>query len=279
MKTPTKRATRRLAASLAIATALAAASCDDRHAGCGLGVLANLAELRRLGFPAEEFHLKRPFVVVGKCAVGKPLFVNSMHSVSNSRLPCNGASGEIPFLEMVISNGSAKKRGRPWVFPVGKFDTKPYSRETLAKKIGAPEFPPKAKLDVKLLSLRGDSESRSSGGLSKESTNLQNSKTPRSESNAEKVLSISIPMADGNPDSRVYAYNVVVVGDDVKARYFKSAFFSGLNAGIGHEPNHGVTTVDIPQSALPAGKKLTIAVRPVSLLGTKGKSIGTIWSA
>ena len=84
-------------------------------------------------------------------------------------------------------------------------------------------------------------------------------------------------MADGNPDSRVYAYNVVVVGDDVKVRYFKSAFFSGVNAGIGHEPNHGLTTVDIPQSALPAGKKLTIAVRPVSSLGTKGKAIGATW--
>ena len=34
-------------------------------------------------------------------------------------------------------------------------------------------------------------------------------------------------------------------------------------------------TVEIPLSEIPAGKKLTIAVRPVSSLGTKGKTIGT----
>jgi hypothetical protein len=43
---------------------------------------------------------------------------------------------------------------------------------------------------------------------------------------------------------------------------------------VGHEPNKGLTRVDIPASELPAGKKLTIAVRPVSSLGTKGKAIG-----
>ena len=75
----------------------------------------------------------------------------------------------------------------------------------------------------------------------------------------------------------MYAYNVVVVGDDPKARLFKNVFFSGVNSGIGHEPDHGVTTVDISFTELPAGKKLTIAVRPVSSLGTKGKTIGTTW--
>ena len=138
--------------------------------------------------------------------------------------------------------GEGGKLGPDWVFPVGRFDTKPYSAETLTKKIGLPEFPPKAKLDVKKLSSR---------------------------------LRITIPMADGNPKSRVFAYDVVVLGDDIKARFFKSVYFSGVNAGIGHEPNHGMTTVDIPLTELPSGKKLTIAVRPVSSLGTKGKTIGT----
>ena len=77
------------------------------------------------------------------------------------------------------------------------------------------------------------------------------------------------------PQSRVYAYEVVVVGEDPKARLFKSVFFSGLNLGYGHEPNHGKTTLEIPASELLAGKNLTIAVRPVSSLGTKGKTIGT----
>ena len=86
----------------------------------------------------------------------------------------------------------------------------------------------------------------------------------------------SIPMADGNPKSRVFAYDVVVmVDDDRKKRFFKSEFFSGVNLGMGHEPDGGVTTVEIPMSALPEGKKLTIAIRPVSSLGTKGKPIAT----
>ena len=84
-------------------------------------------------------------------------------------------------------------------------------------------------------------------------------------------------MADGNPDSRVYAYEVVVVGEDPKARLFKCVFAEGVNLGYGHEPNHGKTTLEIPNDQLPAGKKLTVAVRPVSSLGTKGKAIATTW--
>ena len=38
-------------------------------------------------------------------------------------------------------------------------------------------------------------------------------------------------------------------------------------------------TVDIPISELPAGKTLTIAVRPISSLGTKGKAIATKYKA
>ena len=43
------------------------------------------------------------------------------------------------------------------------------------------------------------------------------------------------------------------------------------------KPDNGVTTVEIPISELPAGTELTIAVRSVSSLGTKGKTIGTTW--
>ena len=157
--------------------------------------------------------------------------------------------------------GQGGKLGPDWVMPLGEFKPHPFSKAEQKKAIGAPEFTSKAKLDVAKALVAASAEKPKKG------------EKPR----MEPGIRISIPMADGNPDSRVYAYNVVVVGDDVKARYFKSAFFSGLNSGIGHEPNHGVTTVDIPQSALPAGKKLTIAVRPVSSLGTKGKTIGTTW--
>ena len=142
--------------------------------------------------------------------------------------------------------GEGGRLGPDWVMPLGAFAPHPFSRAELAKVIGAPGFPPKAKLEIQ-----------------KVSGNLR----------------IKIPMADGNAQSRVYAYNVVVVGDDPKARYFKSVYFSGVNSAVGHEPDKGVTTVDIPGAELPAGKKLTIAVRPVSSLGTKGKAIGTTWKA
>ncbi len=155
--------------------------------------------------------------------------------------------------------GEGGSLGPEWVFPVGKFDTKPYSKDTLAAKIGSPEFSAKAKLDVAKAVVSVYERKQAKG------------EKPRK----EPGIRIGIPEASGNPASRAFAYDVVVQGDDPKARYFKSVYFSGVNAGIGHEPNKGLTRVDIPASELPAGKKLTIAVRPVSSLGTKGKTIGT----
>ena len=242
------------------------------------------ADWKSIYFDRDTFGGFFPHIQVGACrydgqdGMFPPDEIKLLEDSSSGKcdnLPSRQAMIANVFDDMVVFErhevGQGGKLGPDWVMPLGAYKPHPFSKAELKKAIGAPEFPPKAKLDVELLSLRGVSESRSPV----ETPNLQNSKTPSNESNAGKVLRISIPMADGNPDSRVYAYNVVVVGDDVKARYFKSAFFSGLNSGIGHEPNHGVTTVDIPQSALPAGKELTIAVRPVSSLGTKGKTIGT----
>ena len=144
--------------------------------------------------------------------------------------------------------GKGGKLGPDWVLPlnlgIGKH---PFSCEELKKAIGSPEFRKNAKLELK----------------------KENTDSP--------ILRVSIPIADANPDSRPYAYNVVVVGDDPKVKFFKSEYFSGVNSGIGHEPDHGTTRVTIPLSELPAGKKLTIAVRPVSSLGTKGKAIGVTW--
>ena len=165
--------------------------------------------------------------------------------------------------------GKGGRLGPPWVFPIGKFETKPYSRETLAQKIGTPEFRPKAKLEVSLDRInkidRIESAAPERGN-------------PVNPVQKEAALRIKIPMADGNPKSRVFAYDVVVMADDdPQKRFFKSEFFSGVNLGMGHEPDGGMTTVEIPMSALPEGKKLTIAIRPVSSLGTKGKTIGTTW--
>jgi hypothetical protein len=47
--------------------------------------------------------------------------------------------------------------------------------------------------------------------------------------------------------------------------------------GIGHETNGGVTTLEIAKDELPPGKTLTIAARPLSSLGTKGKAIAAEW--
>ena len=139
--------------------------------------------------------------------------------------------------------GAGGKIGPDWVFPVGKFETKPYSSTTLKGRIGSPEFPRNAKIAV-------------------------------SPVNDIQCLRIAIPPANGNPESRVFAYDMAVVGDDRKARLIKSVYFSGVGSGVGHEANGGVTTVDIPKTDIPAGKNLMIAVRPVSSLGTKGKAIG-----
>ena len=156
--------------------------------------------------------------------------------------------------------------GPPWVFPIGQFETKPYSRETLAQKIGTPEFRPKAKLEVSLDRInkidRIESAAPERGN-------------PVNPVQKEAALRIKIPMADGNPKSRVFAYDVVIMADDdPKNRYFKSVYFAGVGFGEGHEDNDGITLVDVPIEDLPKGKKLTIAIRPVSSLGTKGKTIG-----
>ncbi len=171
--------------------------------------------------------------------------------------------------------GLGGKLGPDWVLPLGQYKPSPFSREELKKTIGTPEFGKKAKLEVSLDRIdkidRIDNRGKAANG--------KNPVNPVNPVKKGPGLRVKIPLADGNPDSRVYAYNVVVVGDDPQTRFFKSEYFSGVNSAVGHEPNGGVTTVEIPLSELPSGKKLTIAVSPVSSLGTKGKSISTTFRA
>ena len=89
----------------------------------------------------------------------------------------------------------------------------------------------------------------------------------------EEGVKISIPLADGNPDSRVYAYEVVVIGEAGSKKLFKAVYAAGCNLGIGHAPDGGVTTLEIAKEELPPGESLTIAVRPLSSLGTGGRPI------
>ena len=150
--------------------------------------------------------------------------------------------------------GLGGKLGPDWIMPIGQFKPHPFTRGELKKAIGSPEFGKKAKLEV----AKG----------------------------TQATIKIKIPLAGGNPDSRVFAYDVVVVGEagaaadgtePVPPKLFKSVYFEGCNVAPGHEPNRGITEVEIPAAELPAGKKLTVAVRPVSSLGTKGKAIATTW--
>ena len=140
--------------------------------------------------------------------------------------------------------GQGGKLGPDWVMPIGQYKPHPFKREELDRAIGAPEFTRSAKLSVKKLA---------------------------------DGVSVAIPLANGNPDSRAYAYNVSVTGDDPGEALERSVFFSGVNLGVGHEPKHGITTLDIPNADLPKGRKLNIAVQPVSSLGATGKTIRSTW--
>ena len=138
--------------------------------------------------------------------------------------------------------------GADWVMPFNWETGKhPFSKDELKKVIGEPQFGKSVKLKVEI--------AKSEVG--------------------EDVARILIPLADGNPDSRVYAYEVVVVGDEGTPKLRKAVYAAGCNMGIGHETNGGVTTLDIPKSELPPGKTLAFAVRPLTSLGTSGKPIAT----
>ena len=148
--------------------------------------------------------------------------------------------------------GAGGSLGADWVMPLnwgtgnGEPGTAkhPFSKGELKKVIGNPQFREGAKLIVE-----------------------ENSATSR--------LRVRIPLADGNPDSRVYAYEVVVVGDEGTPKRYKAVYAAGVNMGIGHEPNGGVTTLEIAKDELPPGKSLTFAVRPITSLGTSGRPIIT----
>ena len=143
--------------------------------------------------------------------------------------------------------GHGGSLGPDWVLPLGKYAPHPFSRDELKKVVGEPQFSKSGKLRVESVKLEGTDE----------------------------AVRLSIPLADGNPGSRVYAYEVVVADDEGTPKLYKAVYAAGVNMGIGHEPNGGMTTLDIPKSELPPGKTLTFAVRPLTSLGTFGKAIAT----
>ncbi len=179
--------------------------------------------------------------------------------------------------------------GPDWVMPLGEGRAPsrphPFAKEELKKVIGEPQFREGAKLEVVKCCQRENVaksnvandqsacaeaaadklEIGTGSGNNSTMATLNLSATPR--------LRVRIPLADGNPDSRVYAYEVVVIGDEGTQKLFKAVYATGCNMGIGHEPNGGVTTLEIAKEELPPGKTLTVAVRPLTSLGTSGRAI------
>ena len=166
--------------------------------------------------------------------------------------------------------GEGGSLGADWVMPLGKYDPHPFLKDELKKVIGEPQFRKGAKLEVSL-----DRIDRINKIGKTASDNPVNPVNPVQENSATPRLCVRIPLADGNSGSRVYAYEVVVVGDEGNPKLHKAVYAAGCNMGIDHEPNGGVTTLEIPKSELPPGKTLTFAVRPLSSLGTSGKAIAT----
>ena len=167
--------------------------------------------------------------------------------------------------------------GADWVMPFGGGTGNgergtgngkhPFSKEELKKVIGEPQFRKGAKLEVSL--------DRIDKIENTANDNPVNPVNPVQENPASPKLCVRIPLADGNPDSRVYAYEVVVIGEAGSQKLFKAVYAAGCNMGIGHEPNGGVTTLEIAKDELPPGKTLTVAVRPLTSLGTSGQPIET----
>ena len=149
----------------------------------------------------------------------------------------------------------------------------PFSKGELKKVIGNPQFREGAKLIVEDVSTGLTGLTGLSGAKPQTSDNLVNPVNPVQENSATPRLCVRIPLADGNPDSRVYAYEIEVTGDEGTPKLHKAVYATGVNMGIGHEPNGGVTTLEISKSELPPCKTLTIAARPLSSLGTSGNAI------
>jgi len=138
--------------------------------------------------------------------------------------------------------GEGGSLGSDWVLPLNRSDPHPFSEGELKKAIGKAQFRPGAQLAVET---------------------------------SDDAVKVGIPLADGNPDARVFAYDVVVVGEGDAPKLHKASYAAGCNMGVGHETNHGVTTLSVPKSELPSGKKLTLAIRPLTSLGTSGNPIAT----
>jgi len=176
-----------------------------------------------------------------------------------------------------FTNGESSL-GADWVMPLGMYEPHPFAKDELKKAIGEPQFREGAKLSVELVHAEAQQNKE------------KNPDTSDKGVPASTNLHVRIPLADGNAKSRVYAYEVIVAGEGKQAsptpedstktnarpiKLRKAVYATGCNMGIGHEPKGGITELTIPKSELPPSETLTIAVRPLTSLGTFGKPIAT----
>ncbi len=201
-------------------------------------------------------------------------------SLSRDDQVCKGRQGYIVrvYDDMIVISrrefGAGGSLGEDWVMPFGVVSPHPFSREGLKKAAGEPQFPNGAKLSVKLEKGVGVGGKVGKGVGERRDSNLElELKTPTD-------LHISIPLANGNPKCRVYAYEVAikqVAADNAatgkSAEILKAVYAAGVNLGMGHEPNKGVTTLEIGRSELPKGGKFVVSVTPLTSVGTRGRPI------
>ena len=182
--------------------------------------------------------------------------------------------------------GEGGSLGADWMMPLGKYDPHPFSKAELKKVIGGSQFRDGAKLEVSLDridKINKIGKTATDNPVNPVNPVQENSATPRltpARASASRTafvwgIRVRIPLADGNPDSRVYAYEVEVIGEAGSQKLFKAVYAARCNMGIGHETNGGVTTLEIAKDELPPGKSLTFAVRPLTSLGTSGRPIIT----
>ena len=171
-----------------------------------------------------------------------------------------GADWVMPLFERKVENVKRKVGGEGRAHP--------FSKEELKKVIGEPQFRKGAKLIVECCQCENVAKSIVANNQLEIGTGNGNN-------SIMATLNIKIPLADGNRDSRVYAYEVAVAGDEGTQKLLKAVYARGCNMGIGYEIDGGLTTIEIPKSELPPGTKLTISARPLSSLGTSGKPIAT----
>ena len=159
--------------------------------------------------------------------------------------------------------------GADWIMPFNQ-TPHPFTRAEKQRVIGQPQFRQDAKLLVEWLPgapVPAVPETQTASPTPAVATVQDNPTAPR--------VKVSIPLADGNSETRVYAYDLVVNGEDGTKPLTKAVYVAGCNLAMGQEPNGGVTTLAIPTPELPRSKTLTFTVTPITSMGTRGKPITT----